>query len=361
MLEGRRHSLSQFADDHLGSWPGTELGLIGPASRKLQEVIQSETHTHPFIGSLFWQAFTTLPAYRRILQAAGLPPGDSERRQEIIVRHGLGGGFWSRLDLVVLDEAFGAGEPASFVVDVKVAEVAETASAVWRESELGKRGLGRGAPARLFAEVVSEVAASQRFGIVVDRPPPTVLTATAPKPAMPIAKAPNADIVASVGVVGADESGRAGVTSADHAFEAAVTDVFVAGLPGTIVSRDPISDSVFIEVPGLNAPTDLAVSGPLSGMTPGEGESVSFDGAQSGAVTTFVTAWDKGIPFEIRPWNRLRVLTEAITEAGDSGAALVSRGNEAIGFAFDRTGLGARIEYSAWIWAEFVYRAHGLQ
>ena len=33
---------------------------------------------------------------------------------------------------------------------------------------------------------------------------------------------------------------------------------------------------------------------------------------------------------------------------------------QVIGFAFDRTGYGASIEYSSWIWAEFVYTAHGL-
>jgi hypothetical protein len=361
MLESQETSLSEVADAFLGAEGGIELGLSGPASHALTEVVGSETHTHPLIGSLFWQAFTMHPAYHAVLRSVGLAPELEASRQEIIVRHALSTGFWSRLDLVVLDSRFTGHEPVSSMVEVDAREVGQTAEWLWRhgpEERFGARGL---MTAHLIGDVVAEAAQAQRFGVIVAFPPETMLTAVAPRPAWPVVGREEMSEAASAGVVATDRDGRIGVTSANHAFGLGVTGVTVAGLPGTIRSRHGDSDSVFIEVPGLAAPATQPVVGPLSGSTPGEGETVTFDGAASGAGSTIVTGWDKGIPFEVNPWNRLRVLTEAVTDPGDSGTALLNDTNQVIGFAFDRTGFGARIAYSSWIWAEFVYMAHGLQ
>ena len=62
----------------------------------------------------------------------------------------------------------------------------------------------------------------------------------------------------------------------------------------------------------------------------------------------------------VLPNSQLKVLTRADTNPGDSGAALLDSQDQVLGFAFYRTGLGAPIEFSAWIWAETVFNAHGL-
>ena len=239
-------------------------------------------------------------------------------------------------------------------------------SEAWPRPDWDQVGLelafeGGRASSRLIGEVVGEVAERERFNVLIARPPDVVPTASAPMPAWEVVPQPGEGARATVGITATDAAGRQGVTSADHAFDGSAVNVNVAGLAGVICSRHPVSDSCFIEVPDLSEPPARSARGPLAGLSPREGENVSFHGVASGERATVVTGWDKGIPFEIQPWNRLRVLTAAITNPGDSGAALLNIDSDVVGFAFDRTGYASDIEYSAWIWAEFVYKAHGLR
>jgi hypothetical protein len=261
----------------------------------------------------------------------------------------------------VFDSRYRRPEPAIFTVDVRPQDLAESAADYWRRLEdSGPPPAEFGGPRRV-GDVVAEAAQAQQFHVLLAAPPPVTPTAIVPAPAWEVVPRPGQGDAASAGVVATDATGRTGVTSADHAFRDYARSVQVAGVPGMIRSRHALSDSCFIELPRLPAPAGQAVEGPLSRMSPREGERVTFHGAASGAKSTVVTGWDKGLPFEIQPWNRLRVFTEAVTNPGDSGAALLAGSGEVIGFAFDRTRSGAQIEYSAWIWAEFVYRAHGLR
>jgi hypothetical protein len=360
--------LAEFADGYLGAEPSA---FFAGNLEQYSDWVGGYAYTpdaylaQPFFGSLFWQAFTQLHRYSELLNSIGLSDNTTDDRQEIIVRHGDPG--WSRYDLVVLDAKFVGREPVTFTVTPTDNELARAASSYWQQ--LGERGV-LGDPSGIrdlslspdaVGQLVAEAARLQQFHILVTSPPPTVRTAIVPAPdAWEVVSESGDGASASAGVVATDRNGRSGVTTADHAFSSATQTVKVAGTSGAICSRHSLSDSCFIELPLLPALIGRPTSGPLSRRSPGEGDTVTFNGATSGPTETTITGWDKGIPFEIQPWNRLRVLTKAVTSPGDSGAALVASDDEVIGFAFDRTGYGTPIEYSAWIWAEFVYLAHGL-
>jgi hypothetical protein len=57
-------------------------------------------------------------------------------------------------------------------------------------------------------------------------------------------------------------------------------------------------------------------SGPLSGVTPGNGEEVSFHGATSGHIITYVIGWTPELPWFV-PGCQSRILTPAVTNGGD--------------------------------------------
>jgi hypothetical protein len=52
---------------------------------------------------------------------------------------------------------------------------------------------------------------------------------------------------------------------------------------------------------------------PLRGVTPRNGETVSFERPDSTKVTTTVFGWSPEIPWAIEPWNQLKVLTDPVT------------------------------------------------
>jgi hypothetical protein len=86
-----------------------------------------------------------------------------------------------------------------------------------------------------------------------------------------------------------------------------------------------------------------------------------FDGATSQHVVTAVQAQDPGLT-HFSPTSQSRVYTPAVTNPGDSGAALVEESTDlVIGFAKDRTEAGASIEWSSWVWADSVFAALDVQ
>ena len=352
--------LAVFADRYIGTDGGVILAEPGPASRQLlQAVRQDKSRVQPLIGSLCWQAFTQLPHYPRMLESAGLDPyGGPRDRQEIIVQRSTGTALGSRYDMVVLDSGYRGAEPATLTVDVSPEQLADVVGGLFNRSRLPQVFESGGLD--LVRGVVMEAARAQPFHVLVASPPATIATSFTAAPGWLVGGISSGfQSSASAGVVATDAAGRVGATSADHAFKPDASHAFVNGYTGKIVSRHALSDSCFIELDGVVRQEGRPVTGPLTGFTPREGETVTFAGStQHGS--TIVTGWDKGIPFEIHPWNRLRVLTRAVTNPGDSGAALLSGTGDVVGFAFDRTGYDAEIEYSAWIWAEFVFMAHGL-
>ena len=177
--------------------------------------------------------------------------------------------------------------------------------------------------------------------------------------------------VATAGVATNNNSGVFGVTGPYHSIVASSSGPIVGttitigsrtagSLSGVIQTADQISDSCFISLasPGLTGLRPL--KGRLGSLTPRMNQPADFEGITSGKTPTTIVGWSPDLPF-VQPYSQLKVFTTPDTNRGDSGAALVDSDGYLIGFAFYRTSLTGAIQYSAWVWAESVYQAHGLQ
>jgi len=204
---------------------------------------------------------------------------------------------------------------------------------------------------------------AQRHYFIAMHPPRIVWTSGAVQgqpmiasPALPVSIKVQGKNLSTAGVISADDKGRQGVTTALHALRKNNSKVFVMGLPGEIRQRDSVTDSCFIEMKQVQLPSAGICAGPLSGKTPGKGEEVWFDGVASGRVTTRVDGWTPELPWFIEGIQS-RIITPAVTDGGDSGAALVNDGGLVIGFALYRTGFNSKSPHSAWVWGESVFSA----
>jgi len=213
---------------------------------------------------------------------------------------------------------------------------------------------------RLFESIAIEASNAQPYGVIVAKRPELTFTRTPSPPwsVSPVGVSSGASSLSTAGIVAKNALGKVGVTAALHGVGSA-TQAIVGFMPGFVVGRDAISDSCFIELQNPPIPPSGGLRGPLSGVTPRVLENVRFEGVASSAVTTVVTGWSPDLPYAL-PYSQLKVLTKADTNPGDSGAALIDSSDNIIGFSFYRTGFGAAIEYSTWIWAESVFQAHGL-
>ena len=344
----RGPGLTDLADQCLGTAPGASLSLAGPACAWLREAIGDSRRADPVIATLFWRAVIATPGFARSLAALGASAGAIDRPDMLVVSHAGG----TRHDLVVLDPDFAQPEPSSTVVDVSPEELA----GVWETLTDGLRGAVGRWPTRKLMEVVAEAAHFERFGLVVAPKPQLVLT-RCPSPAWPVGEGEGV-ATSSAGAVVVDASGRKGVTVADHAVRGH-EKVIVNGCIGTVVSSDAISDSSFVEVDVVSTGVFRGEKGPLSGVSPRQMEVVEFDGVRSGRTTTRVVGWDPSI-LTMDSYIQNKIVTEPVTVQGDSGAALVDAEGHVLGFAFYTTGLNAHPAHSGWIWADSVYRAHGL-
>jgi hypothetical protein len=329
------------------------------------------------LATVFWQIFLESPSYRRLLEKAGVAPQAIAQSERFVVSHGDESA--PRYDLVILTPAPAGTQPRAIGVPGDLVIPAEDWER-WKQRIQGVRGghdqpLDRpGAPpayaqflefaANIDADFLRESLELKPFGIVVIPAPATELTAI-PIPAWGVSCSPGARPTSTAGVIATNDRGECGVTVALHALARSpadvvpgVTQVMVQDRPGTVRSVDPITDSAFVDLGPCTAISVQPVK-PLTGVSPRAHEQVTFEGLVSRRRTAVVTGWSPDLPL-VLPFNQLKVLTTAVTEPGDSGAALVDNENHVIGFAFYRTGLGQDTEFSAWIWADSVYRAHRL-
>ncbi|WP_420401361.1 hypothetical protein [Flagellimonas sp.] len=139
------------------------------------------------------------------------------------------------------------------------------------------------------------------------------------------------------------------------------TRVYIGGFPGTISSVDKVSDSCFVKFdPGITSiPHTMRVNGPIVGVSPRQHEKCSFINKKRDNVSAEIVGWSPTINY-FNANNQVKVLTNPVTNPGDSGAALMDSSQNVIGFAFFRTAVGETFEYSAWIWAASVFKAHKL-
>lgn len=368
--------LTSFATTYLGKETGGVLHGAGPDSMLLYDIVRSEVHTDPLIATLFWQIFMHTSSYACTLLRAGASSQSVAGVETTVVCHGEG--FSPRYDLVVFDPAYGKNEPTGIPIEAPHEELVEGWK-LWkhrRRSQWNKIKQSKSNKDfdEKFIKLVDnvgpglaiEAAKNKPFGILVTRPP-VIQKTSVPSPPWGVASSAGGTPTSTAGAIVRNSQGRSGVTIAMHApteagviIDPGVTNVEVNGITGTIRSMDSISDSCFVEIPqGVGVGQYRRTRGPLAGVSPRANEQVHFEGIASGSHSAKVTGWSPDIPFVLR-YNQLKVLTTAVTAPGDSGAAALDGDDHILGFSFWRTGLGEDPEFSAWIWADSVYKAHGL-
>jgi predicted outer membrane repeat protein len=345
--------LTELADAFLGAEPGPPLWEAGRTATGLRDALGDDEAAR-LIGTMFWRAFVESHQLDDLLREAGASDAARAHPEVLVVPHAGG----SRFDLVVLDAQFSGEEPSPVTVTPDSGALVGAWSRASARTRLAGAALlkEQGFARSALAKVLEEVAGLPTFGIVVVRKPELVLTSSL-SPPWGVASEEE-EPSSTAGVVVVDSKGRTGVTVADHAVRGR-EKVMIDGRLGTIVSSDPISDSAFVEVELAGLDLARGQKGPLSGVSPRQMEVAEFDGVRSGKTSTRVTGWDPTI-LTTESFIQTKIVTEPVTLPGDSGAALVDGDGHILGFAFYTTGLNQQPAHSGWIWAESVYRAHGL-
>jgi hypothetical protein len=382
VMDERPLDVAAYMARHLGVRQRVESLLGGSGAAALLEALNDRPRAESLVASVFWQVFLLSPAYARHLARLRASPEAVPRLDPYVVPQRLGTNE-DRYDLLLLDPSMPQSETPRAV---DVAASPQEMMAGWRRWDAIRSGLHADGPKRRkrepIARVAQEVANDRQsriidlvsdtvavdalgvghFAILYAPAPPMIMTAVPPEPWM--VTGTDGASTGTVGVIAANVREQVGVTTALHVLGPQVSTgmpVDVNGRRGTVVSPHPITDSVFIDVPGLALADASTVGGrgPLRGLPPRLNETLSFAGATSGAQQTTITAFAPDITL-LLPNVQLRFLTTADTAAGDSGAAAVDADGHVVGFAFARTGVGAKLAYASWIVAETVYDAHHL-
>jgi hypothetical protein len=354
-----------YFDEHVGAEGGRDLSDAGPRSARLGRLLSDNLLTTQLVSTFLWQSYIGQPSNRWL---RGTIKSETLRAPIIyIVRHGRG---YPRHDLLVFDPHLPADKVEQGYVDVRPSDL----RGGWRNFQEAYAITERSVPRWLselslqdIPEIANEAMAAQRHYFIAMHPPRIVWTLgsgqSKPRiasPAMPVSIKVQGKNLSTAGVISEDDKGRKGVTTALHALRKNSSKVFVMGFPGQIRQRDRVTDSCFIEMTQAQLPATGTCAGPLSGMTPGKGENVWFDGVASGRRTTHVDGWTPELPWFIEGIQS-RIITPAVTDGGDSGAALVNKNGLIIGFALYRTGFNSKSPHSAWVWGESVFSALHLQ
>jgi len=353
-------SIANLADRYLGFTGGTNLSRAGLNCRRITQEVGNPASSSSLIATIFWQAFMFSPAYSKTLQGVtGITSRAFNEGQKLVVRHGVE--RLPRHDLIIIDPGFNQSEPSAIrTVNTPSVELREGWNAFIDNIAHPPRSSVERAIFTYGQEAVIEASQEQQFGLMVSAPLPREYTSLLPTPALGVAHRIEPSIC-TVGVIAKDAKGREGVTTALHSLETNNNHVFIDGIQSVIDPHDMniITDSCFIEVPGITTAQAQKLSGPLRGVIPSG--PVSFQRANdSNPIFTQVIAWDADIPFAVAAWKRFEVWTDPITERSDSGTALIDDNNFVVGFAYCIAGKEDS-GYSAWIWAESVFDAHMLQ
>jgi hypothetical protein len=361
MREQGAGTLTDLADQ-LPSASVSFLPNAGPASGQVYDVLRNETLTQPFLATLFWHTFVRTRWFGAALGRVGVSGmGQFER---IVVPHAGG----DRYDLVVLVPGY-EGEAVPVLAEADPSDLAlgvspGPARSLARSIRGTDPGFGRRPPPEyqeLLSQAVAEVAQAQEFGLVV-APAPEVefLGGVAAQPSVPVYEADGTTLAASVGVFQRD-GGRVLATTALHAVKSRQT-VPVGTGTGTVLRRDPVTDSCLLELDHDPFPgAGYGLNGCSRTRPPRQYIQTAFEGAGSGAQkTTTLHGFDESI-LDVQPFLATKLYTHPDTVPGDSGSALVEpSSDEVLGFAAYRSSMTSAQRFSAWVWAEQVYDALSL-
>lgn len=360
-------SVSDFADELLGEEPSRDLARAGSACEALAHTLD-EGDASPLIATIVWDVFCRTEAFQETVRGITRAPiGD---RETFVVRHPLFGGR-PRHDLLVFDSAMRDSEPQSASIP--------SGHHAWIAEGIDQyRADGCGSSIQFsvdsWNQVIEEATAAQDFGLIVAEPPPTIRlsggTFSAPTPPIHVRRREDAREHGTAGVVARSAEGTMVLTAALHALREKDdepipegTEVWLDHAAGEVTRFHEISDSAIIS---LDHPEELdlrgarVLQGPLRGVTPREGQQMTFEGAVSGEEHPYVTGWSPDLLDE-QPYSQSKVLTTPESVPGDSGAALSDPDDNLIGFAFARSRFDAVPPYSSWIWADSVFSVHKLK
>lgn len=363
--------LIEFANKYLGDpIDGHPFETVDPdVANDLRAVLGPDAPVEPLLATLFWQIAQASPGYEKVLKDLGVSGGPVAPPETILLPRGPADR--TRYDLLILDPAFGS-TPIEQALNISHDEFLQGYQA-WQERRLFEldRAVSRDLSAqqrdhRLIRAVPSHFAAkaawSHSFAVLAAALPPVEYTTVPPK-VWGVADAPGKVANSTAGAVVRDAKGRPGVTAALHAINGKTTAlcignaVKVDGRAGTVGSADLVSDSCFIELDPLPS-KPKTTAGPLSGVSPRQYETASFEGLKSGSTQAVVQGWSSDIPL-VMSNNQLKVFTDNVANPGDSGAALQDKNGNILGFCFYRSNTKPPY-YSAWIWADSVFTALSL-
>lgn len=325
-----------------------DLMQLGPATQMVYARVGNEGRTRTLIAGAFWRAFVSSNAYFRslaMLQASSLAAAAG--RYLMAPQRGSG-----RFDLLVLDPGLPEQErPRKLEIDRRIFPAGD----VYRGAQLAELA---GVPPDLnnFSDVVAEAAfQGSPFAIVVAPHPPTE-SLCVPNPPLTVD-----DLAGSKSTAGAlvrcnRLPGLTGVTAAYHGLAKGAGTVTVDGHAGIVVRTDRLTDSAFLEVPGLSPSVRVPPGGVMKGFLPRGLQRAEFGGVTSGSLSTTITGFNPELPNPSQNRQAL-VYTARDAQPGDSGAALVTDDGYLVGFAFERTLPGSQPEHCSWVWAQSVLDA----
>ena len=339
-----------MADKYLWDDRGVDLSHLGPGAGAIDDAINHEPYTMPFLATLFWRCYLESTAFTLTMHMLKASRAAMREKEAYVVRHGAGG---TRYDLVILDPDFTHAEPVARQVKPSRVDIRDGWRKVTRSGSMQWDTPWGPLDLTMAPDAVDELMRVHEVGVVV-APKPTVVNTGCPRPAWKVET--DMDKVGTAGAVVTDGDGRPGVTVAMHTVSRA-SEVRVDGRQGKVVTKDEVTDSAFVHIPNLTPPRQrVGLAGPLTHMAPAEAEEVSFDGIGSGATRPTLVGWQPTILTPDSSLANNRILTTPETEAGDSGAGLVDSRDHILGFASHRSAPGSVSEFSAWVWAHHVFR-----
>lgn len=344
-------------------------------SQRFQNFFNNETKTATNLAMMLWHIISHSPKYRPILANPRSYRRNPFPKKEQYIMNNKG-----KFNLLVFDSRYKKEIPKIIPVELTRHEAKESYLSWKKATE--KISKSRNLKARSTSEIYGRLAntVDEHFAydilknypldiIIVSKEKEMNLTAGfASSRPLGISLTANGNQTSTAGAIATDINGKIGVTASYHGIQGSQGQVpigksiWIDGKKATISSVNNISDSCFATYNNQNIQTPypiVGVKGPLSGQAPRQYDSVDFYGLKSGSKNSTVQGFSMEIPF-VQPYTQLKVLTDPDTNPGDSGAALIDSDDHIIGFAFYRTGVGARVSYSTWIWADSVFKAHNI-
>jgi hypothetical protein len=388
-------NIDDFASDFLGSSKSKMSSLEPPKLKGFADITGRFSNAEPIVVTSIWQTLLESPDLSKKLypdavkKISGTPSLKMNLEKYLLC---LGDGKYC---LLIFDPSFTSNEPIYMDASENNSERSmKTGIGMWQSKmnasivSKNRFGIGDGfeansSPYSMAASIgdnlysqevvnvfkpkaIYESMVNSEWPVIIAKPPKRIYNCLRPEKPHRVSVDLNENFNSLAGIYTRNANGEFGVTVCLHSFpdsyaELGKTKVRINELTGTVVSMHRVSDSCFVKLDVSEAMVKDLInsSGPLSGTTPRDYEKCSFVNKYGAKIDTTVIGWSPDIMY-YDPYNQVKVLTKADTNPGDSGGALIDSDGNVLGFSFYRTELNATKEFSAWIWAASVFKAHNL-